>query len=140
MINVMGSQMVIGFAQEQRDTDRCPWAGGLTYQYGPHDKGTAFCRNISRNGAGIVLGRYLKPGRYVLLTADSPFSGPAPIELKARIMWCRPTGNNSRFNAGVLVYEDDFDAMLAFTWLADHAATVEGNAPATRQTRLSRAE
>jgi len=114
--------MTAGIIEEQRRTRRTPWRGSVVYQPAPGERGFASWRNISHNGASLQLGRFLRPGRFAMLISESPFTESGTIELKARVVWCRPTQNSEWFVAGVRIYHDDLNAALAYTLLVDQAA------------------
>ncbi|HIJ66101.1 MAG TPA: PilZ domain-containing protein [Candidatus Hydrogenedentes bacterium] len=113
--------MAMCMIDEQRRGARVPWNGGVVYESGPGDKSLGSWRDISYSGASVSLGRYLRPGRYVMLVSDFPFVASGAVELKARVVWCRPTGRDCRFLAGLRIFHDEFDAALAYALLVDHA-------------------
>lgn len=96
--------------------------GTLEYLHGaPQESGVAEWRDVSRCGASISLGRFLRPGRELTLTAASPLYPGRTMRLRAQVMWCAPSEAAGRFTAGLLVYRDRPEAALEFATLA-HAA------------------
>ena len=103
-------------AIDQRRFVRVPLTGRIGYRYGPSDTGRAECINVSPLGMQLRLGRYLRPGRRVLVTAGqgSGGDGDGPgIEFKAQVAWCRPSKGSHVFDAGLRVFHDEPDSVTA---------------------------
>ena len=82
---------VTGQAREARTE----LAGAVAYEYeGPRDCGEARWSNVSRTGGAIALGRYLRPGREVTLSFESPLVSSGPLVVRGRIVWCRAFGTS----------------------------------------------
>jgi hypothetical protein len=76
---------------------RTELGGTLRYGYGaPEDTGVAQWVDVSRSGAAIQLGRYLRPGREITLEVNSPLA---------------------MNGAGLLVYRDTPEMALDFAAL-----------------------
>ena len=82
----------------------------------PEDGGAGAWNDVSRAGASIQLGRYLRPGRNVWMEFESPLSADAPMRARARVVWCTPQGGN-RFVAGLAIYRDCPKSALDFSAL-----------------------
>ncbi|MFM1918999.1 MAG: hypothetical protein RLZZ303_633 [Candidatus Hydrogenedentota bacterium] len=96
--------------------------GAVEYLHGaPEESGVAEWRDVSRCGASISLGRFLRPGRELVLSAPSPLYPGRALRLRARVMWCAPSEAVGRFTAGLLVYRDSPEAALEFATLAHKA-------------------
>ncbi len=107
--------MTIGTAsapvQDERRGKRTPHNGQVTYRYSPVDEGKAVCANVGSKGLRIRLGRYLRPGRKVVLGVETPQG----VELKGRVAWCRPANEPNMFDAGVRVFHDAADSAAALS-------------------------
>lgn len=94
---------------EQRRHERQDVSGAFSYRYGPGYGGEGDWQNVSLGGASVRLGRYLRPGRHVLL--NSVVRGEVfvdeEVEFKARVVWCRPVDQDQRFEAGLVLFRDD---------------------------------
>ncbi len=99
---------------------RTPFAGMLRYRCGGEDKAPAQWANVSRVGAGVRLGRYLRPGRLLQLCFRSPEGEGRKVELDARVVWCRPAGEVD-FMAGVHIVRREPTEALAFAALVHEA-------------------
>lgn len=84
--------------------------------------GAGITGDVSRGGLSLHLGRYLRPGRLVLLRVSEP-AAAAPLELKGEIAWCRPEGPAGAFRAGVRVIHDEPEAIEGLSRLV-HAAVL----------------
>ncbi|MCP4639115.1 MAG: PilZ domain-containing protein [bacterium] len=102
--------------REERRFLRVPLAGRMSYQCGADDLAAASCANVSRTGVQIVLGRYLRPGRHIVLGIDD-LTRTGEAELKGQVVWCRPSGESHRFTAGVRVFHDDTGAVRTMSEL-----------------------
>jgi hypothetical protein len=103
--------------------------GRLTYRHdGPADSGPARWCDVSRTGARIALGRYLRPGRWVTLEFDAPLVCGAPVQVRARVVWCRPSGDGLSFEAGLSVLRETPELALDFAALG-YRARAGANSP-----------
>jgi hypothetical protein len=91
-------------AVDQRASKRLPAFGTLEYQASPDDTGWARWQTVSRDGACIHLGRYLRPGKYSLLRWRRHLG---TAEFKARVVWCRPVSADGHFLAGLKIIHDE---------------------------------
>lgn len=98
---------------DQRQFARVPFTGAVTYRYEPEHEGTAMCTNVGRGGLSLELGRYLRPGKYVMLSVSG--ADGEPLELKARVAWCRALPGSRLFAAGVRVYHDEPQSLQALS-------------------------
>lgn len=97
---------------------RTELGGTLRYGYGaPEDTGVAQWVDVSRSGAAIQLGRYLRPGREITLEVNSPLAMNGPLKVRARVVWCTAARTAGHFNAGLLVYRDTPEMALDFAAL-----------------------
>ncbi len=96
---------------EQRGSRRVPLTGRVYYTYsdGTGVHASAGCwRDISRRGACLRLGRYLTPGRFLLLELPKQEGGQGQsIQVKACVAWCQPLKGSSHFLAGVQLYRSE---------------------------------
>lgn len=106
--------------EDQRTSERIVAFGTLVYQDSPHDKGWARWCSVSRDGACIHLGRYLRPGKQIMLRSR----GTHGHEFKARVVWCRPVNGGAHFVAGLKVFHDTPDSEEALASLAWPIASV----------------
>jgi hypothetical protein len=96
---------LIRVVSEQRRYNRAAHGGKVHYVYGPAYEGTGTCTDVGLGGVGVRLGRYLRPGTLVLVRmAGRP--GDEPLQMKARVAWCRGTGGH-HFAAGFQVFQED---------------------------------
>ena len=93
---------------------RAPLAGRLAYFDPAGWPGEAAWCDVSRVGARVSLGRYLRPGSTVRLVVANDGDG---IALPARVMWCRPRAGSTAFHAGLRVQRPSAEAALAFARL-----------------------
>ena len=82
---------------------RSPMTGGVAYLYDRGEIGGATWRDVSAEGASIRMGRYLRPGRAVVLRFPSPALPEEILEIPARIVWCRPAPGSLYFAAGLQI-------------------------------------
>lgn len=104
-------------SEDQRTSQRVVALGTLIYQVSREDKGWARWCSVSRDGACIHLGRYLRPGKYVMLRTNGAHA--TNVEFKARVVWCRPVAGGVHFVAGLKIYRDSpesEDALAALAW------------------------
>jgi hypothetical protein len=105
---------------EQRSSDRRTAFGTLSYQDSPDDRGWARWCSVSRDGACIHLGRYLRPGKHIMLRLHH-HTDVATSEFKARVVWCRPIAAGAHFVAGLKIFHDQpesEEALAALAWPA----------------------
>lgn len=106
---------------------RTELGGALRYSYAaPEDSGVARWRDVSRSGASIELGRYLRPGREVMLEVSSPLVLNGPLKIRGRVVWCRPAAEAGRYVAGLFIYRDTPEMALDFAALG-YAARRQSN-------------
>lgn len=103
--------------KDQRHFARAPFAGTISYCYGHSETGQATCLDVGHGGARLILGRYLRPGRHVLLALALDSEGEKLVELKARVAWCRPAGEPHTFIAGVYIFHDEPEVSAALSEL-----------------------
>lgn len=98
--------------------------GELEFRYGNEEQGTAVWCSFGRDGACIRMGRYLRPGRHVLLIDRT--AGEVPAEFSGRIVWCRPGADGRSYIAGVYLFDDGRrrPMFLAEQWEVATAAMV----------------
>lgn len=106
--------------EDQRESERRIAFGTLVYQDSPQDKGWARWCSVSRDGACIHLGRYLRPGKHLMLRSH----GAHRSEFKARVVWCRPVAGGAHFVAGLKIFHDTPDSEEALAALAWPIASV----------------
>ncbi|MBN2310633.1 MAG: PilZ domain-containing protein [Candidatus Hydrogenedentes bacterium] len=104
-------------AKDERRFVRVPFTGLATYRCGSRDTGGAVCLDVGRGGMRVELGRYLRPGRRLLVSVSGLPGQNERIELKARVAWCRPTTNPSVFLTGLRVFHDDARSVAGLTEL-----------------------
>lgn len=92
----MACQMAERIQVRRRRYARIPLTGTVHYTCGPNDRG----------GACIRVGRYLGPGRHVLLSVKIGTDRDAYAELKGRVAFCRPSEDGKAFVAGVRVFDN----------------------------------
>lgn len=107
--------------QDQRRFMRIPHRGSILYRYASSESAAAHSVDVSHGGVCLALGRYLKPGRFVLLTLEPGPQRPAWAELKAQIAWCRPTSDPHVFLAGAYVFRDEPEVAVTMSELVYHA-------------------
>lgn len=107
---------------ERRVSRRSPLTGRVSYQYGVGETGTAAWQDISLHGSRIRLGRYLPPGKHILLQGE-----PLP-ELKGRVVWCLPREGSRYFEAGLRIYHTDLDVIHALEAIAAEPSAGEEQA------------
>ena len=100
---------------------RTALSGSLTFRYGPEDSGAGRWHNVSRTGAEIRIGRFLRPGRILRLQFDSPLRPEGLVELEARVIWCKPKAATHHFDTGVSIVRQDPQTALAFAVLGHRA-------------------
>ncbi len=84
--------------------------------------GAGVTADVSRGGLSLHLGRYLRPGRFVLLRVNEP-TAAEPLEVKGEIAWCRPEGPAGAFRTGIRVIHDEPEAFEGLSRLV-HAAVL----------------
>lgn len=100
---------------------RSALTGRVTYEVATDERGTASWMDVSRVGARVALGRYLRPGRLVTLAFTAPWNGGTEVSLVARVVWCRQGNDSAEFHAGLQVVRDNPAAALAFSLLVQIA-------------------
>jgi hypothetical protein len=105
----MSSQIAVRIAGDPRRSARTLYSGKATYRYARGEGGGATVVNLCAIGACPALGRYLRPGRFILVGLETDSWPRGTIELKAQIVWCRPTDNPGAFLMGVRIFQDDPD-------------------------------
>lgn len=109
---------------------RTPLGGRVLYQQeDPRDAGVARWRDVSRTGARIGIGRYLRPGRWITLAFDAPLVQGAQLEARARVVWCRPAEDGLTFEAGLCILREMPEMALDFAALG-YRARRGANSPA----------
>lgn len=89
--------------------------------------------NVSRVGASVLLGRYLKPGREVIVRFASPLVSNDALEVKARVMWCRQIQGGPEFMAGIRIRRETPEMALDFATLGYAAREHRAVRPANKQ-------
>lgn len=127
---------------------RAPLAGTLHYVSGCGNAGRAAWLNISRTGASVRLGRYLRPGHRVHLVPADADQG-APWAIPARIVWCAPIPGTLLFRAGLAIDRRCPECALRFAELGyaarpsnktnRHTVTTAGWSPDAAAPALSNA-
>lgn len=96
--------------------------GSVQYTYGlPVESGMAQWCDVSRAGASISLGRYLRPGRELSLAIPSPVTPGVVVQVRAQVAWCAPAGEAGQFVAGLLIYRDTPEIALNYAALGHWA-------------------
>jgi PilZ domain-containing protein len=120
--------------RNNRRGSRVALSGTVKYSYNAGESGTATCCDVSGGGMRVVLGRYLRPGRRLMVQVPHGSNKRRHAELKAEIAWCSPTEEPHEFLAGLRVLHDAPEAAQTLTALA-----VGGSSPLkTRQPRTKR--
>lgn len=101
-------------------------SGAIEYSSGCGEGGRATWLNISRTGAALRLGRYLRPGRQITLLSTT--EGGATT-VPAEIAWCVPIPGTMYFRAGLRINRDNPEVAL-------HIATLGQSALLKNKTRL----
>ena len=97
----MSAEMAGCSAIDSRESERLALNGSVQYRYGPGEYGYAQWQDIGRGGASLNLGRYLRPGRPLTIVRRVRSLHDEPIEIAARIAWCRPCKDGKNFLAGI---------------------------------------
>lgn len=100
--------------------------GALGYRTGCGNEGKATWLNISRTGASVRLGRYLRPGRRIYL--ETEHNSPA---IPADIVWCVPVPGTLQFRAGLQLFRSDPEIALLITHLGQRALGENKNSSKT---------
>jgi len=111
--------------RDQRRFVRVDVTGNLEYRHAPNESGCAVLHDIGRGGLGLRLGRYLSPGRRVMVTLEETEPGH-PVELKAVVAWCRPTGDGRTYLAGLRLFYDESSTFTVVSRLLRRAVFEEG--------------
>ena len=107
----MNAQSTQAVGVDERSGDRYTHSGLVQYRYALGEMGLATWCSVGREGACIRVGRYLRPGRHVILSS----------ELSGRIVWCRPTTDGLTYVAGLRVFREDPQSALALSALVEQA-------------------
>ena len=99
--------------ETQRET-RATLKGRIAYRYDDDQTGTGAWVDVSRVGAQVLLGRYLRPGRTLTLRFASPLVSNRELEVTAQVVWCRPEKYSQDFTAGLLIQRDTPEMALDF--------------------------
>ena len=97
--------------------ERTALSGSLTYRHEPGEQGRARWLNVTRVGASIRLGRYLRPGRLLHLSFANPLDSGAQADVAAQVAWCRLVPGSVDFEAGLRIMRDAPEMALAFAAL-----------------------
>jgi hypothetical protein len=92
----MGAVALAMPMQDERKSRRLPLTGGFEYEHSNGEHGKASWRSISKDGACMQIGHFVRPGR----TMRAFYHG---LNLNLRVVWCRPAGSEDWFVAGVQV-------------------------------------
>jgi len=105
---------------------RTPLAGSVHYISGCGDAGRAVWCNISRTGASVQLGRYLRPGHVLQL---QPFTRDTEAcwAIPARVVWCERVPGTLQFRAGLAVDRRCPETALRFAALGYEALATNRN-------------
>jgi len=121
----MITQTTARIANDPRRSVRAPYSGNATYRYARNEGGSATLVNLCPSGACLALGRYLRPGRFILVALETDCSPCRTIELKGQIVWCRPTEDAGAFLMGVRILQDDPDTGVAISDLLSRSQARE---------------
>lgn len=105
---------------------RTPLTGTFAYASGCGEAGRAEWLNISRAGAAIQLGRYLRPGHLIQLLLES--GNDEEWNIPARIAWCVSIPGTLQFQAGLAVQRTNPESALQFATLGYEALAQKRNA------------
>jgi len=117
MAGIMGETV----QPERRRSARMRLAGIVKYACAPNQGGVATWHDVGGGGACIRVYRYLRPGKYVLLSVKSGTNQGAYAELKGRIVWCRRAPDGGSLMAGVRIYDDTGEAEYVLSELIQRA-------------------
>jgi hypothetical protein len=109
----MSAEMAMSSVIDSRDSERVGLSGPVEFCCGPDETGCAQWENLSQTGAGLRLGRYLRPGRRIAIAATRPRLHDEPAELVGRVVWCRPNADGKSFAAGVAFESNDIVGSFA---------------------------
>lgn len=102
---------------------RTPLSGSLAYLSGCGEAGRADWLNISRSGAALRLGRYLRPGHRVELMPAADWT------IGARVAWCARVPGSLQFVAGLVIDRSCPEGALRFAALGYGAQAANKNTP-----------
>lgn len=94
---------------------RSAMQGPVTLEVNPETRLNASWSDVSRVGARVVLGCYVRTGRVVALTFTAPWNSHTEVMLQARVIWCRQGGDSAEFLVGLQVLRETPEAALAFS-------------------------
>jgi len=105
---------------------RTPLIGNFRYVSGCGNAGQATWIDISRAGAAVRLGRYLRPGHLIQVqpAADDPEQHWA---IPARIIWCSRIPGTLHFRAGLAIDRSCPETALRFATLGYEALALNKN-------------
>lgn len=109
---------LFGFALTQKDerqSGRYRARSGFWYRDDAEEEGQAKWCSVAEQGACICIGRYLQPGRELVIHGNG-------AEIYGRIVWCRPMADRTNYVAGVRVLETATDRGAATLKNALHSA------------------
>jgi len=122
-----------GVQQMQANTEyvrevRSALDGRIAYEAEAGERCNASWMDVSRDGARVALGRYLRPGRVIAIAFTAPHDGRTEVSLQARVIWCRQGGGSAEFHAGLQVIRETPAAALAFASLVRTARNAANKA------------
>lgn len=91
----------------QRRDGRVALEGRVAYRYGSTESGVGRWADISERGGCLTMGRYLRPGTYLMVKPTEASRTAQNDELKARVVWCRCVAGSSEFAAGIRIFLDE---------------------------------
>ena len=111
----MKNENKTGPSRDDRRFLRVPLETPVAYRTSADDEGRATASDVSRSGLRLNLGRYLRPGTRVMVDVHRDGQSAQPVELKTKIVWCRPTATGRTFEAGLRVYHTDHDVITGMS-------------------------
>ena len=105
---------------------RTPLTGSFHYVSGCGDAGRATWLNISRTGASVRLGRYLRPGHVIRLQPAGQ-ENDLDWAIPATIVWCARIPGTLQFRAGLAVDRTCPETALRFATLGYEALAMNRN-------------
>lgn len=109
---------------------RNPLAGTVRYVSGCGNAGQATWIDISRTGASVRLGRYLRPGHIIQLRPAGDDRDPV-WGIPARIAWCTRISGTLQFRAGLAIDRSCPEDALNFAALGYEALAMNRNTSRT---------
>lgn len=117
----MSMELVAPGAVDQRECERFAHVGVLEYRYGLDEQGLAAWHDVSRDGVCVQLGRYLRPGRSIVVVRAQRELHDEPLELKGRVAWCRPAGDDESYLVGIKIHRSGVELCHAMWSLVREA-------------------